>query len=219
MRLSQLYLLRNVSLYWTLKRGVDAQVYWTRPMFEELKKTISLLFPLDLQALEDYYLGKRKPFPKARSPPIKVQIYYDIPKELLSVDGLFLNSLVDDKGQYDFKDTKLIKDTLYIKSVDLFQKRLCGKEFKDIDPITYSDLRLLSRICLSFARAGRLKEENILQLWWDATEIMAEEWVKHSTRLIARGPNLAYNFSRTMIDLIKFGSVLVEASISSPDTL
>ena len=77
---------------------IDAHVYWTRPMFEELKKTIGMLFPLDIQALEDYYSGKRKPFPKARSPPIKIEIHYDIPKELLSVDGLFLNSLIQEKN-------------------------------------------------------------------------------------------------------------------------
>jgi hypothetical protein len=198
---------------------IDAQVYWTRPMYEELARTIGYLFPLDIQALEDYYSGKKKPFPKARTPTLKVVVHYDIPKELISVEGLFLNSLINKQQGYNFKDDKLIKDTLYTKCVDLFEKRLNSKEFQNFDPIYYSDLRIIARTCLMFAKARRLKNELEFAALIEAAEVMSEEWVKHSTRLTARGPLMAFCFTQTMIDLVKFGTILLDIVTPSPERI
>ena len=99
------------------------------------------------------------------------------------------------------------------------EKRISGKEFQNFDPIVYSDLRILARTCLLFARAGRLKEEKEFSALIDASEIIAEEWVKHSTRLVARGPQLACNFSETLIDLIKFSVILLHTLEPSSEIL
>lgn len=182
---------------------VNPEVYWTFPMFEKLKTTIGQIFPLDIQNMEEYISGRKKILPKARNPPVTVQIFYELPKELLQVEGLFLNSLIDCSNNYDFSDRRLIPENLMSKSISYLEDRLESKEFASYETTICSHIRILTRTCLKFLRANKAnsKEESlgILSLY----EKISDHWVKHSTRIAVRGPQINFFFTQTLIDIIK----------------
>ena len=187
---------------------VDAEIYWTQAMFEKLKNTIGQIFPLDLQNIEEFTSGRKKVLPKVRNPPITVQIYYELPKELLAVDGLFLNSLVDEKNTYSFSDRKLIPETLLNSCLSILQLKLASKEFTNYENITCSHTRILARTCLKLVRANLVKEKTDVDSILNLFSQVSDHWVKHSTRITVRGPQINYYFTQTLIDLFKTVSIV-----------
>lgn len=156
---------------------VDTRIYWTKELFVQLKETIDQFFAVDLYNLDEYYSGKKKNFPKARVPSAKVQVYYEIPKDLISVDGLFINILVTNPTTLNFKDQSSAPDTLFNKCMELIGQRLKSKEFSSNDPIVYSDLRSAFRTCLLFIRNKRCKSVAHLESFLGWGEILTQEWV------------------------------------------
>lgn len=172
-------------------------------MFEKLKNTIGQIFPLDIQNLDEFTSGRKKIMPKVRNPPVTVQIYYELPKELLQVEGLFLNSLIDEKNTYDFSNKRLIPEGLFAQSISLLEEKIDSKEFSTYETTTCSHARILARTCLKFLRANRIstKEEplRILNLF----DKFSDLWVKNSTRIAVRGPQVNFSFTQSLVDLVK----------------
>lgn len=196
---------------------IDAEVYWTEPMFDKLKNTIGQIFPLDLQNIEEFTSGRKKVMPKARNPPVTIQIYYDLPKELLSVEGLFLNSLIDERNAYDFSDKKLVPDTLLQSSLHLLEEKIASKEFATYENISCSHARILARTILKFVRANKVSAVGNFEGVLSLLDKVSEHWVKHSTRIAVRGPQINFYFTQTLIDLVKTTSTLFALQKGSAD--
>ena len=198
---------------------IDAEMYWTQPMYDELKNTMNLLFTLDLQNLDEYITGKKKVFPKPRSPPIRVEAYYETPKGLLAVDGLFLSSLAEDDKNYDFRDTQVIKDALLGKCLSLLRAKAESKEFATYDSTVVSEIKTLAKVCLKLAQVKRIRKvEDFAQLLEFAV-LLVDHWNKNGTRISVRGLNLYSNFCLAMIYLLRIASIHIECKYHSEATV
>ena len=198
---------------------VNAEMYWTKPMHDELKNTVSLLFTLDLQNMEDYITGKKKVFPKPRSPPIKVEVFYTIPQDLLTVDGLFLSYLVAEEKQYDFKDPDVIRDKLRETSIQLIKSKLELKEMQSYDSLVVSDLRILSRVCLRLAQVKRIKNIEDYNSLLESLSIIVEHWSRNNTKILVRGVQIFTNLCQAMIDLLRIASIHIECKYFNDESL
>ena len=197
---------------------ISAEAYWTNDMYSELKRVITQLFILDLQQLDDFYTGRKKAFPRVRAPPVKVQLSYEIPKELLSVDGVFINSLVE-KGRYDFKDEKLVKNSLLERCLNLAEKRVTSKEFQSYDALAISDLRLSVQVILRFIYAERVSDPKVFTNLGRLGVLVSQEWSKNATRLSVRGPQINYNVTNSLLDLIRCLCLHFDKKQSTPETV
>jgi len=198
---------------------IDAEMYWTQPMFDELKNTMNLLFTLDIQNLDEYITGKKKVFPKPRSPPIRVEAYYETPKGLLAVDGLFLSSLVEDDKNYDFRDTSFIKDGLLGKSLALLRAKVDSKDFASYDATVVSEVKTLAKVCLKLAQVKRIRKVDDYALLLDFAVLLVDHWNKNGTRVSVRGVSLYSNFCLAMIYLLRVASIHFECKFHSDATV